>query len=459
MNIKRLSVCVLLSSTLCVSGCSLVPISGDITKGVHYKQKDLSGYSRENVRQLLAQEALDTVPITIQLNNDSAIKSNATDLGITLDIDATANALYTYGYEDSFLDLVISRFTAFTTGATIDPIYKLDEVKARAYLTELAKQVDAPGNDARLVIENGVVKMIPSKEGDRIDIDATINALKEQVKENKFDNVALIHTNQATIRVTDADVKPLTTVLASYTTYFDASNRNRTNNIEIASTKITGTLLKPGEVFSFNDVVGERTAEAGFDDAPVMIDGKLVPGIGGGICQVSSTIFNTALLSGMEIVERTPHFEPVSYIPAGLDATVAYGYLDFQFKNPYQNAVYVLSVMNGNELTIYIIGTPQDEPKSVSISVGDEKEVPNQTITSFDPSLTEDIIKEGHPGFTLNTYRHITYGDGSSHTDVYGSLYDPVDTIITKAPAKATPEKVDKKEESKGKDDSDMKKH
>ena len=118
--------------------------------------------------------------------------------------------------------------------------------------------------------------------------------------------------------MTNDDVKPLTAVLGSYTTNFDASNANRTHNIELASTKISGTLVKPGEVFSFNDVVGERTAEAGYDDAPVIIDGKLVPGIGGGICQVSSTLFNTALLSGMNIIERTPHFEPVSYIPAGV---------------------------------------------------------------------------------------------------------------------------------------------
>lgn len=456
MNIKRLGVFVLLSSTLWLSGCSILPISGDITQGVHYKQKDLSGYSRASVRQVLEQDALETIPVTIKLNNMTTVKGSAADLGITLDINATAAALYNYGYEESIIKLAINRLTALTTGATVEPIYKFDEVKARAYLTDLAKQVDTPGNDARLVIENGTINIIPSKDGDRIDIDATINLLKQQIKESKFTELSLVHTSEKTMKVTDADIKPLTTVLGSYTTYFDPSNHSRTNNIEIASNKISGTLLQPGEVFSFNNVVGERTAEAGFDDAPVMIDGKLVPGIGGGICQVSSTIFNTALLSGMEIIERTPHFEPVSYIPAGLDATVAYGYLDFQFRNPYNNAVYVLSVMNGNELTIYIIGTPQDEPKSVSISVGDQKEVPNQTITSVDPSITEDIIKEGHPGFTLNTYRYITYGNGISHTDVYQSLYDPVDTIITKAPAITTP-KIDKKEELKVKENSQTK--
>ncbi len=145
----------------------------------------------------------------------------------------------------------------------------------------------------------------------------------------------------------------------------------------------------------------------------------------------------------MNIIERTPHFEPVSYIPAGRDATVAYGYLDFQFKNPYAHNIYVLSVMNNGQLTIYIIGVPEDVPKSVSISVGDRTDIPNQTITKIDPSAKEDSTEEGHIGFRINTYRTITYGNWVTTTDVFESTYDPVDTIITKKPAAPEPAKKD----------------
>lgn len=241
----------------------------------------------------------------------------------------------------------------------------------------------------------------------------------------------MVFTTQNTVKVTDTDLKPLNTVLASFTTEYNPGNESRTHNIQLASDKINGTLIKPGAQFSFNDVVGERTAEAGYDDAPVMIDGKLVPGIGGGICQVSSTIFNTALLSGMNIVERTPHFEPVGYIQAGRDATVAWGYLDFKFRNPYQHSIYILSVMNNGTLTIYIIGTAQNKPKNVSISVGDYSEIPNKTITKVDPSLKEKEVQEGHVGLKMNTYRTITYGNWVTQTDSFESVYDPVDTIIT----------------------------
>ena len=315
---------------------------------------------------------------------------------------------------------------------------KLDEVQAQAFLTEFAKTMDTPGHDAYLSVENGQVVLHPAKNGKRIDIAATMKALKESVATGNINTLSLVYTTENTVKVTDADLKSLTTVLASYTTSFDPSNTNRTNNIEIAANKMNGTLVKPGQNFSFNEVVGERTAEAGFDDAPVMIDGKLVPGIGGGICQVSSTLFNAALLSGMEIVERNPHFEPVGYIAAGRDATVAYGYLDFIFKNPYNQSVYVITSIFGGEVTIYIIGVGSDKPKSVDISVGGEKEIPHSTETRTDMTIEGGQVIEGHPGLTMVTTRHIVYGNGVTSTDTYESLYDPVNTIIIKGKPKPT---------------------
>ena len=411
MNLKQLLCSVLIGSCLFTSGCSLIPMDGTITYGLYYEDQDISGYSRDAVSSLIHTEASNNKTITITIPNQGTRQVKVKDLGITLDTASTESNIFTYGYEDDLKMLIMHRITAFIYKVHINPVYKLDEVTAKAYFTELAKQIDVSGHDALLTVENGQVKMTPSKEGKRVDIDETIKQLKAQLEENNFNNISIEFTSKDTVRVTNDDVKPLTAVLGSYTTNFDTSNTNRTHNIELAS--------------------------------PVIIDGKLVPGIGGGICQVSSTLFNTALLSGMNIIERTPHFEPVSYIPAGRDATVAYGYLDFQFKNPYAHNIYVLSVMNNGQLTIYIIGVPEDVPKSVSISVGDRTDIPNQTITKIDPSAKEDSTEEGHIGFRINTYRTITYGNWVTTTDVFESTYDPVDTIITKKPAAPEPAKKD----------------
>ena len=431
MNKKHImlgTILVLLST----SGCSYIPTE-NISYGVYYNDTDLSNTPKNELSARLQElNAKVSHTVSINIGNNRTHQASYYDLGIQVDTDALAKEISSYGYEEDWWTLLSHRFHAFYYGQHFTSQYKLDEVKGKTYLTELAKTIDTPGHNAYLSLENGQVVFHPAKEGKRIDIDATLQKIKDKLQTGEsIDSISMVFTTRNTVNVTDTDLKPLNTVLASFTTEYDPNNESRTHNIQLASDKINGTLIKPGATFSFNGVVGERTAEAGYDDAPVMIDGKLVPGIGGGICQVSSTIFNTALLSGMNIIERTPHFEPVGYIPAGRDATVAWGYLDFKFKNPYQQSVYILSVMNHGTLTIYIIGTAQDKPKNVSISVGDRSEIPNKTITRIDSSLKQKEVQEGHVGLKMNTYRTITYGNWVTQTDSFESVYDPVDTIIS----------------------------
>ena len=370
------------------SGCSYIPTE-NISYGVYYNDTDLSN-TPKNELQARLQEVNDKIPQTISIDMGNNKKQQATyhDLGIQFDTEAMVKAISAYGYEDDMWTVLSHRFNGLFYGHHFKPQYKLDEVKGKTYLTELAKTIDTPGHDAYLTVENGQVVIHPSKEGKRIDIDATLKKLKDDLQiSDSINSLSMVFTTQNTVKVTDTDLKPLNTVLASFTTEY-----------------------------------------------------------GGGICQVSSTIFNTALLSGMNIVERTPHFEPVGYIQAGRDATVAWGYLDFKFRNPYQHSIYILSVMNNGTLTIYIIGTAQDKPKNVSISVGDYSEIPNKTITKVDPSLKEKEVQEGHVGLKMNTYRTITYGNWVTQTDSFESVYDPVDTIIIMpATPEASPKKTDKK--------------
>ena len=402
------------------SGCSYIPTE-NVSYGVYYNDTDLSN-TPKNELQARLQELNSKIPQTISIDMGNNKKQQATyhDLGIQIDTDAMVKAISTYGYEDDMWTLLSNRFNALFYGHHFKPQYKFDEVKGKTYLSELAKSIDTPGHDAYLTIENGQVVLHPAKEGKRIDIDATLKKLKDDLQAgDSINSLSMVFTTQNTVKVSDADLKPLNTILASYTTEYDPGNENRTHNIQLASDKINGTLIKPGAQFSFNDVVGERTAEAGYDDAPVMI------------------------------IERTPHFEPVGYIQAGRDATVAWGYLDFKFRNPYQQSIYILSVMNNGTLTIYIIGTAQDKPKNVSISVGDYGEIPNKTITKVDPALKEKEVQEGHVGLTMNTYRTITYGNWVTQTDSFESVYDPVDTIITMPATPAAPPNPPKKPDKK----------
>ncbi len=137
-------------------------------------------------------------------------------------------------------------------------------------------------------------------------------------------------------------------VLGGYFTRLNNSPSNRTNNIILACSQINGTLVKPGDVFSFNQVVGPRIAEKGYLPASIFVGRQVVPGTGGGICQISSTLYNSALTAGLEIVERHPHTMPVNYVASGHDATVLWNSADFKFRNNREKDLQVLTAVYGD---------------------------------------------------------------------------------------------------------------
>ncbi len=152
-------------------------------------------------------------------------------------------------------------------------------------------------------------------------------------------------------------VNPYGQTLGTSTTSFARSNRNRSNNIELATKACNGYIIKPGETFSFNTVVGKRTTERGYKEAGVYSNGQTDTGIGGGICQVSSTLFNAALESNMVITARRSHSLSVSYLPRGRDAAVSWGGPEFKFKNPHKFPVMIGTYYDkSGKLTMSILG-------------------------------------------------------------------------------------------------------
>lgn len=157
-------------------------------------------------------------------------------------------------------------------------------------------------------------------------------------------------------------------LLASYSTKYAASNKNRTTNLRLAAEKINGTVLLPGEIFSYNNVVGERTISAGYKDAAIYLNGQVVDGLGGGICQISTTLFNAVLFSNLEIVELYNHQFVPSYATAGRDATVVYGVKDFKFKNSRNYAIKITCSVANGVASFQIWGFKQEPEYEVSVS-------------------------------------------------------------------------------------------
>lgn len=156
-------------------------------------------------------------------------------------------------------------------------------------------------------------------------------------------------------------------LLSNYSTRYSA-NANRTTNLILAANKINGTVLMPGETFSYNKVVGARTIAAGYREAPIYVSGNVVDGVGGGICQIATTLYNAAVYANLEIVQRTNHQFVPSYAPASRDATVVYGAIDFQFKNNREYPIKIVSSVSGGTANFQIFGLKQENDCEVEIS-------------------------------------------------------------------------------------------
>ena len=413
----------------------LVWPTGNTIYGLTIDGHSISHQSMDEVDTYLQERNTQSQRIRIVDPKGKETTVNLTDFGVTRDRVGTLTDVMDYGYESDVMTYVMHRVDALLHGKAMNIRYKVDGPMAESYFMNYAKAMGQVGTNATVTLEGNTVVHQPAKVGRKLDVTATMKRLQEQLQEGKVKTLELVINESAQPTITDKDLVSITSILGSFTTYFDGSNTSRAHNIHLASQKIHQTFIPAGGIFSFNQVVGERTAEAGYDDAPVFMGGRLVPGIGGGICQVSSTLFNTALLSGMDIVERDTHFAPVSYIPVGLDATVAWGYIDFQFKNPYSHPIYVIAEEGAGYVTITILGAKEDVPQSVTITKGKEQRIPNKKIEKIDEAVKEETVEEaGHEGVSVDTTRTIVYGDGRSSTYTFNSYYEPVDTVIVTGP-------------------------
>ena len=213
--------------------------------------------------------------------------------------------------------------------------------------------------------------------------------------------------------VTTDALAQVDTLLGSFTTAYATSTGNRITNVTTAAEAINGTILLPGETFSFNKVVGPRTADNGFRTAPVIIDGQLKPGMGGGVCQVSTTLYNAALLADLEIVARSHHSMPVHYVPPGRDATVVYGAIDFQFRNSSAAPIVIegLADTAKKTLTFRILG--HGPAPVVTIERSDVASLGNKTTVKKDPTFPAGkkvVEQKGKAGVSVTVTRVVGEG-------------------------------------------------
>jgi vancomycin resistance protein YoaR len=230
---------------------------------------------------------------------------------------------------------------------------------ADKYFERLERSLDSAPKDAGFAVNaSGSVRVVPAVAGIGLDVPqsaARILAAAERAN----DRVAqLVLTERQPIRSTaQAQAMGITGTVATYETFY-GGDPNRIHNVQLVSHLVDGKLIAPGETFSFNGATGERSAEKGFLEAPVIINGELQTGLGGGVCQVSTTVFNAAYEAGLPIVERTNHALYISHYPLGRDATVNYPDVDLKFSNDTGHWLLLRTFVGSSSLRVGLYGTP-----------------------------------------------------------------------------------------------------
>ncbi|MGN1300204.1 MAG: VanW family protein [Clostridia bacterium] len=269
-----------------------------------------------------------------------------------------------------------------------------------------------------------------------VDFAISIDEAKEILKEDKEEYIIPLKITIADKTISDLGEEAFPNILGTFTTRYDASNKNRSNNITLASEKINGTVILPGETFSYNQIVGKRTIDAGYKEAGAYAGGKVIQEVGGGICQVSSTLYNAVLYANLEIVDRSNHYFQTSYVDAGRDATVSWGTVDFKFKNNREYPIKIDAVSKNGVTKISIKGIKEEKEYEVVIQSEITSIIQKSVKYEEDPLLdssVEQVEQEGHNGCTSKTYKILKFNGAIVSTELISTdYYHSLEKIIKK---------------------------
>ena len=272
-------------------------------------------------------------------------------------------------------------------------------------------------------------------------VDFNVEEAKKQLEEDKEEYTIKLTITKPKVTVDQIGTEAFPDRLSIFTTRYNAADTNRTTNLRIACNKINGKVLMPGETFSYNKTLGERTPAAGYKNAKVYEAGQVVDGIGGGICQISSTLYNAVLMANLDVTDRSNHQFVTSYLPAGRDATVVYGAIDFQFKNTRKTPIKINAGISGGIATVSIFGIKDENDYTVTFETRTLATLPVTVKYVEDKSLApgQEVVKQsGHTGVQTETYI-IKSKDGKvvSKSLLSKDTYNAMQKIINRGPAAA----------------------
>lgn len=345
--------------------------NAEIANNIFIEKVDVSNMGKEEAIHTLNNRY---VPKNINLTYEGKTYTiSPSDIDLKYNIEEIVDYAYNYTKGDSYINNVKSVFSLKSNSLDLSIKSIYDEDKLNNVLSNISNSINVDMVNAKININNsGNISVIPSTTGKEMDIASNKEAIKKVIEDKVYGNLE-VKVNIKEPKVSTKDAKLVNTLLAEYTTKFSGNNPARNHNIMLSAKKASDVILMPGEEFSYNTQTGMRTSNNGYKDAPVIVNNKLVDALGGGVCQTSSTMFNSVLTSGLKITYRTNHSVASNYVPLGQDAMVNDAGTDFRFKNPYDYPVYIKNIVTSNSITSRIYGNASSK-QNITVKVENYKE-------------------------------------------------------------------------------------
>ena len=455
-NIKRLltGIGVAALGFSLVSGLSMVHVKADsketIAKGVYIGSVDVGGMTK--------QEALDAVDAYV----DRLMQTNfslmgpigymnitAEEMGITTDVDTVveeANAIAKYG------DL-ISRFKETKDlekeHKVVDLPLTLDKQATANKIYEHRDELNIAAVDNSFRIENGNFVFIPGKTGNEVNIVESVYSIRDFINDDwspEKTEIALV-IDEVQPRGSEEELSKLTSVLGTFQTNFGSSAAGRAQNVRNACSKINGTILYPGEEFSTYEKISPFTQENGYGIAGAYENGQVVESVGGGVCQVATTLYNAVIRAELDVTMRYNHSMMVSYVPPSDDAAIAGTYKDFRFKNNMDTPVYIEGTSDGGILTFKVYGV-ENRPSNRVVSFESETVEKKDIEVQFNVSSDYDLgyiatTQSAHQGVVARLWKIVTVDGVQQSREIFNkSTYNSSPKIITVGVRGASEEQV-----------------
>ena len=363
------------------------------------------------------------------------------EIGAGYQVEDAVKAAYETGRGVSADENLKIGKTLLKSGMDIEVPYTYDEKLMDAKLAEIAEEFDREAEDSKVTRENGKFVITEEKDGYVMDKEKTL-ANVAAVMETRMSGEALIVAEVTKAEVTAEDNEGITDLIGTFYTTYNYSDPNRNNNLAVGCNYINGTILAPGEVFSANVGLGSQTAAGGYKMAGVYNNGKTELGMAGGVCQVTTTLYNAAIMAELEIVERHPHSMTVGYVPLGRDAAVAGNYKDLKFRNNTDAPIMIEAYASGGKLVMNIFGKEvHNAGRKVSFDTVYEATVPKPAeIITEDPERPEgerEITSKGRTGSKVSVYKTVTEGGQTKREWFSSSSYRAVADEVTVGTKKA----------------------